>query len=279
MSNLIKNNSVIKPRNYSMSTDNIFQQSYTDDIEEHQPVHLGSFNSMSTDDNNSSYFIVNDNESQHHDTVGYDDVSDSLSVPHTTVASNVTIESTSYSNDASELIPDNNTLQLLSHANDESNVVGDSSLTGSSTSRKVNNMYSTIGMLPSQLQQHELSLTNDDTEVEDDEDEDEDDSESIDVCGDSSDLLMQDDLLCSSSGSTMATNTLCSSGAGRGRGLTGRGRGGGSGRARGRGRGRGYLPPAVAEGLARHEAVQQRVYKRKYKQMKNSIRSLVLVCE
>ncbi|XP_018012075.1 transforming growth factor beta regulator 1 [Hyalella azteca] len=41
-------------------------------------------------------------------------------------------------------------------------------------------------------------------------------------------------------------------------------------------RGRGYLPPAVAAGLARHEAVQQQAYRTKYKQMKNIARSLVL---
>lgn len=62
--------------------------------------------------------------------------------------------------------------------------------------------------------------------------------------------------------------------------LNGRGRG--VGRPRGsknstRGRGRGYLPPAVAEGLARHEAVQQQAYHAKYKQMKKVTRSLVLV--
>ncbi|KAF2364591.1 FY-rich N-terminal [Trinorchestia longiramus] len=44
----------------------------------------------------------------------------------------------------------------------------------------------------------------------------------------------------------------------------------------GRGRGRGYLPPAVAAGLARHEAVQQQAYRAKYKEMKVLARSLVL---
>ena len=60
----------------------------------------------------------------------------------------------------------------------------------------------------------------------------------------------------------------------RGRGA--RGRRGGAGRSR---RGRGYLPPAIAEGLARHAAVQQKVYKMKYKQMKGVATSLVLVGE
>ena len=161
-----------------------------------------------------------------------------------------------------------------------------------------NNSTFTVNTCNEQQSKYKLSSDNtednyletEDLEDDDDDDDDEEDSESIDVCGNNEDEnrcnVGDVDSTISEHNQLEDTSTVsgvpqssregvdaCNGARG---GSRGRGRPRGS-RSTGRGRGRGYLPPAVAEGLARHEAVQQRVYKKKYKHMKNIARSLVLV--